>query len=71
MVTLLAPEVVVVGGGVSLMGESLFFGPLRDAVSRYVFPPLADAFEVVPAALGELVVVHGAIALAEAANPTD
>jgi glucokinase len=63
-VTLLAPDVVVVGGGVSLMGESLFFAPLRDAVSRYVFPPLADAFEVVPAALGELVVVHGAIALA-------
>ncbi len=63
-ITLLAPEVVVVGGGVSLMGDSLFFGPLRDAVSKYVFPPLADAYEIVPAALGELVVVHGAIALA-------
>jgi len=33
-------------------------------VQRYVFPPLADAYEIVPAALGELVVVHGAIALA-------
>jgi glucokinase len=70
-VTLLAPEVVVVGGGVSLMGESLFFAPLRDAVSRYVFPPLADAFEIVPAALGEWVVVHGAIALAALGNATD
>jgi glucokinase len=64
MITLLAPEVVVVGGGVSLLGEELFFAPLRQAVRRYVFPPLADAYEIAPAALGELVVVHGAIALA-------
>ena len=64
MITLLAPEVVVVGGGVSLLGEELFFAPLRDAVRRYVFPPLAESYEIVPAALGEWVVVHGAIALA-------
>lgn len=64
MTTLLAPEVVVIGGGVSLMGESLFFAPVRDAVSRYVFPPLMHANRIVPAALGELVVVQGAIALA-------
>ncbi len=67
MITLLAPEVVVVGGGVSLLGEELFFAPLRQAVRRYVFPPLAEAYEIVPAALGELVVVHGAIALAAGA----
>jgi glucokinase len=64
MITLLAPEVVVVGGGVSLLGEKLFFAPLRDAVRRYVFPPLAESYQIVPAALGEWVVVHGAIALA-------
>lgn len=64
MITLLAPEVVVVGGGVSLLGEEWFFVPLRDAVRQYVFPPLADSYEIVPAALGEWVVVHGAIALA-------
>ena len=63
-VTLIAPEVVVVGGGVSLAGESLFFGPLREAVRRYVFPPLAGSYRIAPAALGETVVVHGAIALA-------
>lgn len=63
-VTLLAPEVVVVGGGVSLIGESLFLAPLRAAVAGYVFPPLAESYQIVPAALGELVVVHGAIALA-------
>ena len=66
MITLLAPEVVVVGGGVSLLGEELFFAPLRDAVRRYVFPPLVESYEIVPAALGEWVVVHGAIALAAA-----
>jgi len=64
MITLLAPEIVVVGGGVSLLGEELFFAPLRQAVQRYVFPPLAGAYEIVPAALGEWVVVHGAIGLA-------
>ena len=63
-ITLVAPEVVVVGGGVSLIGEPFFFGPLRAEVQRYVFPPLAGSFRIVPAALGELVVVHGAIALA-------
>jgi glucokinase len=64
MITLLAPEVVVVGGGVSLIGESLFLAPLREAAARYVFPPLADAYQIVAADLGELAVVHGAIALA-------
>jgi glucokinase len=63
VITLLAPEAVVVGGGVSLSGEQ-FFAPLRKETARYVFPPLADVYEIVPAALGELVVVHGALALA-------
>lgn len=63
-ITLTAPEVVVVGGGVSLADESLFLVPLRLEVDRYVFGPLADKFQVVPAALGEHVVVHGALASA-------
>jgi glucokinase len=65
VVTLVAPEVIVIGGGVSLIGESLFFNPVRAAAQRYVFPPLAGSFEIVPAVLGELVVVHGALALAQ------
>lgn len=64
MITLLSPEVVVVGGGVPLAGEELFFVPLRHAVDRYVFPPLRETCRVVPAVLGEDVVVHGALALA-------
>ena len=42
-ITLVAPQVVVVGGGVPLAGEALFFAPLRREVARYVFPPLAKA----------------------------
>ena len=68
VVTLLSPAIIVVGGGVSLAGERLFFSPLREAVARYVFPPLAGSYQLVPAALGEDVVVHGAILLAREAD---
>lgn len=64
VITLLAPEVVVIGGGVSLAGEALFLGPLRKEVDRYVFPPLRGTFQIVPAILGEEVVLHGALAIA-------
>ncbi|MAT16511.1 MAG: hypothetical protein CMJ46_14720 [Planctomyces sp.] len=68
VVTLIAPEVIVIGGGVSLMGEELFFEPIRRYASEYVFPQLRQQYEIVPAALGEDVVVHGAIALAAKSN---
>lgn len=64
MITLLAPNIVVIGGGVAQVGEDLFLGPLREEVGRYVFPPLAGKYEIVAAALGQEVVVHGALALA-------
>ncbi len=64
MITVLSPHVVVIGGGVSLMGERLFFEPLREQVRCYVFPPLADSINILPAELDEEVVVFGAIALA-------
>ena len=63
-ITLFAPHVVVVGGGVALMDESLFLAPLRRQVDRYVFPAFAGTFQIVPAQLGELVVVHGALVAA-------
>ena len=64
MATLLAPSVVVVGGGVALVGEELWFKPLRQYVHQYVFPPLAGTFDILPARLGEEVVLHEALALA-------
>lgn len=64
MVTLLCPERIVIGGGVSLMGEQLFFEPLRRLVAQRVFAPFSGCFDIVPASLGEDVVVHGALGLA-------
>ena len=65
VITLMAPEVVIVGGGVSLMPEELFLLPLKEHVAKFVFPPLAHSYEIVPAALGESVVVKGALLLAK------
>jgi glucokinase len=62
-ITLQAPDVVVIGGGVSLMGEQLFFEPVRKYTDQYVFPPLRDSYKISPVACGETVVVRGAIAL--------
>jgi glucokinase len=64
VIALLCPRRIVIGGGISLMGEELFFKPLRQLVAERVFKPFADCYDIVPAALGEEVVVHGALALA-------
>jgi glucokinase len=64
LVPLLCPRRVVIGGGVSLMGEDIFFTPLRRQVAEGGFQAFAGLTDIVPAALGEEVVVHGALALA-------
>jgi glucokinase len=64
VIALLCPRRIVIGGGVSLMGEKLLFAPLRELVAERVFKPFAGLTDIVPAALGEEVVVHGAVALA-------
>jgi glucokinase len=64
VIALLCPRRIVIGGGVSLMGEGVLFEPLRRKVAERVFKPFADCYEIMPAALGEEVVVHGALALA-------
>jgi glucokinase len=65
MAALVSPNVVVIGGGVSTMPEQLFFEPVQHSVEKYLFPPLKGSFSIVRAALGEEVVLHGALALAE------
>ena len=62
------PDIVIVGGGVSLMGEKLFYQPLRESVARYLFPSIGNDWQVVSPALNEEVVVHGAVALARFAT---
>jgi glucokinase len=64
MVALLCPCRLIIGGGVALMGERVLFEPLRKLVAERVFKPFANCFDIVPAGLGEEVVVHGALALA-------
>lgn len=64
VIALLCPRRIVIGGGVSLMGEELFFAPLRGLVAERVFRPFVGLTDIVPAALGEEVVVHGALSLA-------
>ena len=66
-VTLLAPRRVILGGGVSLMGDDLWLDPIREVLSGRVFPPFRHSYDVVTADLGEDVVVHGALALARQA----
>jgi len=64
VIALLCPEVIVLGGGVSLLDEDLWLNPIRVLVSERVFKPFATSYRIVPAALGETAVVHGAIGLA-------
>jgi glucokinase len=62
-IALVAPGRIVIGGGVSLIGEELWFRPIRRLVAEHAFSPFRDV-EILPAALGEEVVVQGALALA-------
>jgi glucokinase len=68
VIALTCPRRIVIGGGVSLLGEQLLFEPLRRRVAERAFRPFAGLADIVPAALGEAVVVHGALALARQAG---
>jgi glucokinase len=62
-ITLVAPQRIVLGGGVSLIGQDWRQDVWRHA-QRFVFPPLVGSCDLVPAQLGEMVVLYGAIELA-------
>jgi glucokinase len=66
-VTLLAPRRIVLGGGVALLPEDLWLDPIRRELESLVYPGFRDSYDVIPAALREEVVVHGALALARSA----
>jgi len=64
VVKLLCPRRIIIGGGLSLIGEELWFRPIRKYVADRGMAALTGFTDIVPAALGEEVVVHGALALA-------
>jgi glucokinase len=63
----LAPEAVVIGGGVSEAGEQLF-GPLRERVRARarMLPP--EKINILQASLGGDSALHGAVILGQAAR---
>ena len=62
--TLLAPRRIVLGGGVSQTPAALWLDPIRAELAQRVFASFRDHYDLVPAELGQKVVVHGALALA-------
>ena len=60
VISLLDPEIVAVGGGVSLAGDFLF-EPLRDQVKQKTFFKID--YEIVPAQLGNKAGIIGAALL--------
>lgn len=63
VITLFCPERLVIGGGVALMGDVLL-DPLRRYINRYVIGCFRGCFEIVPADLGQDVVLVGGLLLA-------
>ncbi len=63
-ITLMNPERVVIGGGVSKSGER-YWRELRQAASANTLPELRAPERIVPAALGDDAPLWGAVALAE------
>ena len=57
------PRLVVIGGGVAAAGD-IFFDPIRRIVAERTMPWLAEVVQVVPAELGNMTGVLGAVAVA-------
>ena len=67
VITLLHPERIALGGGVSLMGDVLL-NPIREHIDAIVFGPYRGRYEIVPCALGEDVVLAGGLLLAPSSS---
>ena len=65
-VHLLAPDVVVLGGGLVDAMPELFVNAVRQAADEHVMPAYADTFQIVAAELGDNATVLGAAAWASA-----
>jgi predicted NBD/HSP70 family sugar kinase len=68
VVTLVNPELIVVGGDLAAAGDRLL-GPLAAAVRRHAMPSAADHLEVVAGELGDCAEVRGAASIVLAQAP--
>jgi len=66
VVNLLAPDIVVLGGGLMEAMPSLYLQEVRAAIKRQAMKPFTKLLKVVPAKLGDDAGVLGAAALAAA-----
>ncbi|MDP8246754.1 MAG: ROK family protein [Candidatus Tritonobacter lacicola] len=62
IINLLDPEIIVVGGGVSMVGEPLFES-IRGSALKHTINPYANEIPIVPASLGEDAGIYGGAAL--------
>jgi glucokinase len=62
MLHLFNPEIVVIGGGVSQMGD-LLFKPMIEEVERRAMPAFRENVPIVPTDLGDDVGLYGAVAI--------
>jgi len=63
IITILGPELIIIGGGVSKAGDFLF-QPLRQEVRRHIKVVPVECLRILPAALGRNVGILGAAAVA-------
>ena len=69
IMTSISPDVVVIGGGVSNLGETLI-GPIREAVSKTVFVSLKNRYHIYQSKLCDDNVLVGAILYAAGSDGT-
>lgn len=62
LINLFNPEAIVIGGGVSNAGETLF-APIRDTIRERALSQSAEGVEILPARFGDRATVIGAVSL--------
>jgi len=67
IITLLAPEAVIVGGGIAAAAGDLLFTPLRRLLPEFVSMIPVEKINILPATLGQESGVFGALVLAKKA----
>ena len=66
-ITILAPDVLIIGGGISAAGD-LLLDPLRELIPNYVSMIPPECIRIEPAALGQDSGLYGAVALARSSR---